>query len=58
MSSKPISEDFPYTMKRMKVLDNEMAYVDVGEGKTVAFLHGNPTSDPPRRDPRAKRLRA
>jgi hypothetical protein len=44
MSSKPISEDFPYTMKRMKVLDSEMAYVDVGEGKPVVFLHGNPTS--------------
>ena len=44
MSCKPISEDFPYTMKRMKVLDSEMAYVDVGEGKPVVFLHGNPTS--------------
>jgi haloalkane dehalogenase len=44
MSSKPISEDFPYTMKRMKVRDSEMAYVDVGEGKPVVLLHGNPTS--------------
>ena len=43
-SSKPISEDFPYAMKRMKVLDSEMAYIDVGEGKPVVFLHGNPTS--------------
>jgi haloalkane dehalogenase len=31
-------------MKRMKVLDSEMAYVDVGEGKPAVFLHGNPTS--------------
>jgi hypothetical protein len=44
MSSKPISEDFPYTRKRLKVLDSEMAYVDVGKGKPVVFLHGNPTS--------------
>jgi haloalkane dehalogenase len=30
--------------KRVSVLDSEMAYVDVGEGKPVVFLHGNPTS--------------
>ena len=28
----------------MTVLDNEMAYVDIGEGRPVVFLHGNPTS--------------
>ncbi|MBY0380389.1 MAG: haloalkane dehalogenase [Xanthobacteraceae bacterium] len=44
MNSKPISDDFPYTMNRMKVLDSEIAYVDVGKGKPVVFLHGNPTS--------------
>lgn len=42
MSSKPIPGDFPYTMKRLKVRDSEMAYIDVGEGKPVVFLH--PTS--------------
>jgi haloalkane dehalogenase len=44
MSSKPISEDFAYTMNRMKVLDSEMAYVDSGAGRPIVFLHGNPTS--------------
>ncbi|HSE91753.1 MAG TPA: haloalkane dehalogenase [Methylomirabilota bacterium] len=31
-------------MKRVKVLDSEMAYVDTGRGTPVVFLHGNPTS--------------
>jgi haloalkane dehalogenase len=31
-------------MKRTKVLDSEMAYVDVGSGDPIVFLHGNPTS--------------
>jgi len=44
MSAKPISEDFPYDMKRTKVLDSKMAYVDTGHGDPVVFLHGNPTS--------------
>ena len=35
--------DFP-TRRRMAVLDIEMAYVDIGEGAPVVFLHGNPTS--------------
>src|SRR5215216_4089919 len=30
--------------KRLGILDSEMAYVDVGEGPPVVFLHGNPTS--------------
>jgi haloalkane dehalogenase len=30
--------------KRVKVLDTEMSYVDVGEGDPIVFLHGNPTS--------------
>ena len=33
-----------YERKRVKVLDSEMAYVDVGEGDPIVFLHGNPTS--------------
>jgi haloalkane dehalogenase len=28
---------------RVKVLDTEISYVDVGEGEPVVFLHGNPT---------------
>ena len=31
-------------MKRMKVLDSEMAFIDVGTGDPIVFLHGNPTS--------------
>jgi haloalkane dehalogenase len=31
-------------MTRAKTLDSEMAYVDVGTGPSVVFLHGNPTS--------------
>lgn len=30
--------------KRVKVLDSEMSYVDVGCGDPIVFLHGNPTS--------------
>jgi haloalkane dehalogenase len=29
---------------RLGVLDTQMAYVDVGEGDPIVFLHGNPTS--------------
>ncbi len=30
--------------QRIEVLGSEMAYVDVGEGDPIVFLHGNPTS--------------
>ena len=30
--------------KRVRVLDFEMSYVDVGEGDPIVFLHANPTS--------------
>ena len=33
-----------YPKKRMPVLGKQMAYVDVGEGYPIVFLHGNPTS--------------
>jgi haloalkane dehalogenase len=39
-----ISADFPYAMKRVSVGDADMAYVDVGQGDPIVFLHGNPTS--------------
>jgi haloalkane dehalogenase len=29
--------------RRVRVLDTEISYVDVGEGEPVVFLHGNPT---------------
>jgi haloalkane dehalogenase len=36
------TEDISYR-KRVSVLDTDMAYVDVGEGGPIVFLHGNPT---------------
>ena len=39
-----ISAAFPYKKQRRRVLDREMAYVEVGEGDPILFLHGNPTS--------------
>jgi hypothetical protein len=39
-----ISAAFPYKKQRRKVLGREMAYVEVGEGDPIVFLHGNPTS--------------
>ena len=43
MSPQPIStEDVSYR-KHVQVLDTHVAYVDVGEGDPIVFLHGNPT---------------
>ena len=39
-----VSPDDPFPRKRLRVRDAEMAYVDVGEGDPILFLHGNPTS--------------
>ncbi len=39
-----ISGRDPHSRRRVAVLDSEMAYVDVGRGSPVVFLHGNPTS--------------
>ena len=39
-----ISAAFPYQKQRRRVLGNEMAYVEVGEGDPIVLLHGNPTS--------------
>ena len=44
MTETPIPAADTYERKRVAVLDAEMAYVDVGEGDPVVFLHGNPTS--------------
>jgi haloalkane dehalogenase len=43
MSQPAVStEDISYR-KRVSVLDTSIAYVDVGEGDPIVFLHGNPT---------------
>lgn len=44
MQASSISAEFPYQMRRVPVLDSEMAYVDVGSGDPIVLLHGNPTS--------------
>ena len=36
------TEDISYR-KHLSILDTNMAYVDVGEGDPIIFLHGNPT---------------
>ena len=42
--TQTISPHDPYTRRRANVLDSGMAYVDVGAGEPIVFLHGNPTS--------------
>lgn len=39
-----ISAADPHPRKRVRVLDSEMSYVEVGRGDPIVFLHGNPTS--------------
>lgn len=39
-----ISANDNYERRRVAVLDSEIAYVDVGSGDSIVFLHGNPTS--------------
>ncbi len=39
-----VSPEDPFSRKRLRVQDAEMAYVDVGTGAPIVFLHGNPTS--------------
>jgi haloalkane dehalogenase len=39
-----ISTDERYEKKRAQVLGHSMAYVEVGTGDPIVFLHGNPTS--------------
>lgn len=34
----------PHPRRRVRVLDTEMSYVDIGAGDPIVFLHGNPTS--------------
>ncbi|HTK09357.1 MAG TPA: haloalkane dehalogenase [Ktedonobacteraceae bacterium] len=44
MNSSMISAEDANVRQRVPVLDTDMAYVDVGAGDPVVFLHGNPTS--------------
>jgi len=44
MTATLISVDDPHSRRRVKVLDSEISYVDVGSGDPIVFLHGNPTS--------------
>ena len=39
-----LSSEFPFERRRRAVFDAHMAYVDEGSGRSVVFLHGNPTS--------------
>jgi haloalkane dehalogenase len=39
-----ISAAFPYEKRHKTVLGQSMAYVDVGKGDPIVFLHGNPES--------------
>ncbi|TYP83794.1 haloalkane dehalogenase [Blastococcus xanthinilyticus] len=39
-----VSPEDPFPRTRIPVKDAEMAYVDVGTGESIVFLHGNPTS--------------
>lgn len=44
MSQSSISAHDPYSRRRVKALDSEIAYIDVGSGDPIVLLHGNPTS--------------
>src|SRR4051794_794627 len=39
-----VSPEDPFPRSRIRIKDTEMAYVDVGTGEPIVFLHGNPTS--------------
>jgi haloalkane dehalogenase len=39
-----ISAADPHPRRRVRVLDTEISFVDVGVGKPIVFLHGNPTA--------------
>jgi len=43
MQEMLISTEDPSYRKRVAILDSHIAYVDVGEGDPIVFLHGNPT---------------
>ena len=45
MTTKTISDDFPFESKYLEVYGSKMHYIDEGEGEPILFLHGNPTSN-------------
>ena len=40
----PVPAEDPFPRSRVRLGEQEMAYVDVGTGDPIVFLHGNPTS--------------
>ena len=40
----PVPADDPFPRSRVRLGEHELAYVDVGTGDPIVFLHGNPTS--------------
>jgi haloalkane dehalogenase len=44
MQNIEISSLDPHSRRRIKVLDSEISFVEVGAGAPIVFLHGNPTS--------------
>ncbi|MBW2412508.1 MAG: haloalkane dehalogenase [Deltaproteobacteria bacterium] len=44
MTGSEISAEDLYQRQKILVVDAQMAYVDVGRGDPIVFLHGNPTS--------------
>jgi haloalkane dehalogenase len=44
MNDATISAADPHPRKRVKIAETEMAYVEIGTGAPIVFLHGNPTS--------------
>ena len=44
MNNEPISAQFPFESRYAVVHGSKMHYIDEGEGDTILFLHGNPTS--------------
>jgi len=44
MSQETVSAAYMYERRRQPVLDSHMAYVEIGVGDPIVFLHGNPTS--------------
>jgi haloalkane dehalogenase len=40
----PVPAEDPFPRSRVRLHDQDLAYVDVGTGDPIVFLHGNPTS--------------
>jgi len=39
-----ITAALPYEKRRLGIFDQEMAYIEAGQGDPIVLLHGNPTS--------------